>query len=519
MNNTARNSIYRLIVWILLIFSAMMMHADDGVLSRKIKIDKNKGSVYQLLKQVSDQSGYLFVYDSKIVDNDAVVKVKKGEYSVQDAIYLITGNRKLKIRVLGNHILLNLPEDKVVLVSPNTIKKGESDTVGFISLSGKLFDHITDEPISFGSIGVVNTTIGTISNQDGEFKLVVPDTLVNSKVRFSHVGYQNHEVDISLLAGQDIRLSLEPKVFPLQEIVIRVVNPIEVLEEMMNRRSLNYSQQPAYLTTFYREGIDYKKKTTELTEGVLKVYKTGFRNESRNDQVKLLKMRRVIKPQRNDTIFPKMKSGINACLLLDVVKDIPDFLERGSEDYIYTHTDITVIDDRRVNVISFEQKDFILAPMYKGELYIDAENYALVRAHFQLNPLFIEKATSSYIAKKDRNLKVSLQKAEYIISYKQSVNGVYYINHIRGDLSFKTRKKRQLTSSPLNFWFEMVNCKIDEENVVAFPRKERLSPFDIFSNTRHSFDKDFWGNFNIILPEDKLQDMIINNLNEIVDIL
>ncbi|MEZ5005570.1 MAG: hypothetical protein R2738_05315 [Bacteroides graminisolvens] len=67
------------------------------------------------------------------------------------------------------------------------------------------------------------------------------------------------------------------------------------------------------------------------------------------DQVKLIKMRRVFKKEATDTIFTKMKSGINTCLVLDVMRSMPDFLEtRGIESTSYTYTDITEIDGRRV---------------------------------------------------------------------------------------------------------------------------------------------------------------------------
>ena len=44
--------------------------ADRGVLERVIYLAKSKGTVYTLLGKVSEQSGFLFVYDSKVVDND-----------------------------------------------------------------------------------------------------------------------------------------------------------------------------------------------------------------------------------------------------------------------------------------------------------------------------------------------------------------------------------------------------------------------------------------------------------------
>ena len=81
----------------------------------------------------------------------------------------------------------------------------------------------------------------------------------------------------------------------------------------------------------------------------------------------------------------------------------------------------------------------------------------------------------------------------YTISYRQW-NGIYYMNHIRGDLYFKVKLKRQwFSSSSLHTWFEMVTCKVDTDNVTRFQRKERMPTRTIFSDTHFKYDADFWG--------------------------
>lgn len=47
-----------------------------------------------------------FVYDSKIVNNDAVVRIKGKECTVRQAIYGIIGNKTLELKVIGQHILI-----------------------------------------------------------------------------------------------------------------------------------------------------------------------------------------------------------------------------------------------------------------------------------------------------------------------------------------------------------------------------------------------------------------------------
>ena len=166
--------------------------------------------------------------------------------------------------------------------------------------------------------------IGSITNANGEFRLTLPDSLRRSTLYFSHLGYEPRKIETSLLAGQHTVITLDAKIIPIQEVVVRIVNPLRLLRDMKENIRKNYPQSPAYLTTFYREGIERKNKFVGLTEAVFKIYKSAYKPNPAPDQVKLLKMRRIISQQEKDTIIARMKSGINASLSLDLIKELPD---------------------------------------------------------------------------------------------------------------------------------------------------------------------------------------------------
>lgn len=512
MKRTLQYLSHRVISLLLLSVMAVAVWGNGGedVLNRKIQLSKNKGTVYQLLKEVSDKSGYLFIYDSQIVDNDKTVKIPKREYTLRTAIYAITGDDHLNIQIVGNHILLNQKQDSEEVLPPVIKERNEEkDSIKYLTLGGTLMDGISGDPIAYGAVGILNSTIGTITNQSGDFRLIVPDSLIHSKLKLSHVGYQSQEIELSFLTEQHIVFTLAPKVIPLQEVVVRIVNPAEVLRTMWLKRSENYSNTPVHITAFYREGIEHKNKNLSLTEAVLEIYKTGYQSGDKNDQVKLLKMRRIVDKQNADTLLTKMKSGISSALLLDLIKgDTPGFLDPiKNNSYVYRHSDITVLDGRTVNVIAFEQKSDDNEPLYRGDLYIDAENNALVQANFEIHPDHIKKATDILIVKKSPNLSIAADRVTYVVSYRP-LNGVYYISHIRGDLYFKVRKKNRLFTSPLHMWFEMVNCETDTSDDSRFARNERLAIQNVFSDTSFEYDADFWGHFNVIMQEDKLKESV-----------
>lgn len=490
-----------------MLFITVNVRAGGGdVLERIIRLPGAKGTIYALLGTVSEQSGCLFIYDSSIINNDSIVKVRKKSCSVRQAIYEITGNKNLELKVLGNHILITQAVKK-------TPAKGEGIAPLqplFVTITGKLLDRETGAPVTNASVIIQGTSIGNITNQDGEFRLHLPDSLRNAHLSFSHLGYVTQNIAAGELTGRNNILSLESKVIPLQEVLIRLVDPKKLVREMMECRSKNYSSGPVYLTTFYREGVQLKNKFQSLTEAVFKVYKSPIMNDRVSDQVKLLKMNQIDNRETEDSLIAKIRSGVDACLQLDIVKNIPDFLSLESSDnfYMYTSGDIVSVDNRNAHVVCFEQKRGIKEPLFCGELYIDSENSALLQARFEIQPKYIKDATSLFVIRQTSKVRLTTQKIAYTVSYKQW-NGVYYIHHIRGDLYFKIKKKHSLFSNPtLKTWFEMVTCRIDNEGITRFPRSERMSTHTVLADTDFKYDETFWGDFNVIPLEEELNKII-----------
>lgn len=481
------------------------LHAQNKTgLDSIIYLAKEKGTVYSMLERVSDKSGYLFIYDSKVVDNGRSVKLKEGARSIREAVGEIIGNEKALLRLIGGHILIYERAEQPSLAEVPV-------SAGYFTLQGRLLDKYSGAPIAYGTVGVAANTIGTITNQNGDFRLRLHDSLNRSIIKISHLGYVAQDIDVSLLVGGSTVLSLEPRVMEIPGVVVRVADPIKVLRQMLDNRCLNYAHEPVYLTTFYREGVQYKQKFQNLSEAVFKVYKTPLSNNMLGDQVKLLKKSLIANKGMRDTLMAKISAGIDACLQLDFMKQLPDFLipnESYDYPYVYTSGKSTTIDERLVNVVCFEQRRGIEHPLYKGELYIDDQNGALLQANIEIHPQFVNKAVDMLVVRQARILKTIPQKVTYTVTYKPW-NGKYYINHIRGDLFFKVKKRNQwLGSSSLHAWFEMVTCRIETHNVTRFQRNERLPTRTVFSETHFKDDPDFWGEFNVIPWEQELSKII-----------
>lgn len=84
------------------------------------------------------------------------------------------------------------------------------------SVTGKVVSSDDDSPIPGVSVSVKGTTIGTVTNLDGNYTLQVPQDA--QSLMFSFVGYRTQEVAID---GQNvINVVLPVDVFSVDEVVV-----------------------------------------------------------------------------------------------------------------------------------------------------------------------------------------------------------------------------------------------------------------------------------------------------------
>ncbi|MCL2728374.1 MAG: carboxypeptidase-like regulatory domain-containing protein, partial [Bacteroidales bacterium] len=286
-------------------------------LDQRIYLQGGRGSVYELLKKVSERSQCLFIYEKGVVNNEQRVRIASGSYTIREAILLITGEKDLQMKMIGQYILLF--KDFSASLPPPTTNAPSS-----VFIEGYVKDRQTREALPYSYIVLESTGVGTISNLDGQFTLKVPDSLSSAHVTISHVGYHTPKIPLEVFKGNKPEIFLDPNTIQLQEVVVRYVPAQKIMREMLDNRSKNYAPYPAYFTSFYREGVEYGDHFVSLTEGVCQVYKSGYASSS-DDQVKLLKMRNIQNTSYPDSILLKIQAGVRASLSLDVIQHVPGF--------------------------------------------------------------------------------------------------------------------------------------------------------------------------------------------------
>lgn len=488
-------------VLLFLIVAMSVFAVESDPLQRTVSLPKQKKTVYELLNSIGELAGYSFIYDSKITDNDRKVKMPAGSYSVREAVFQVLGSSSFSLKVVDKYILIDKSVHQTIALAP--VSAPADSLSGYLNISGIVLDRLEETPISDCFVSIVGTSIGTIANADGRFALKIPQSFKDSSLHVSHIGFMSRRIPLALFAGSHCSVYLDQRIVPLQELIVRMVNPVRIVQEAVESRDRNYSREPVYITSFYREGVLKKKDLVYLTEAVFKVFKPAC-TSSADDQMKLLKMRKISNQSIKDTVMLKMQAGPNASLMLDLMKNIPDFMEIGpSNSFNYWKIDMVECDSHLAHVVAFEPKEEVNEPSYRGKLYIDADNSALLRAEFEVSPKHLDQSVSLFIVKQGKGMQIRPQQIIYTVSYK-AWNGRYYINHLRGDLSFKIKSRRQLFSNPMHMFFESATCKIDTMDVKPFEHDERMQTRKILGDVEFSYDNAFWEDFNIILPQEAL---------------
>jgi len=95
------------------------------------------------------------------------------------------------------------------------------------TVTGKVLSASTDQPLIYASIGVIGTSSGTITNEEGNFILDVKGLSVNSLVRFSMIGFKSQTYKIEELSNKQNFLRLESETFKLPEVIVKPLGALK----------------------------------------------------------------------------------------------------------------------------------------------------------------------------------------------------------------------------------------------------------------------------------------------------
>ncbi|MGM0550265.1 MAG: carboxypeptidase-like regulatory domain-containing protein [Bacteroidota bacterium] len=466
-----------------------------------ITIKERKLPLYEALLEISRQSGVNFSYDAGRINGDSLITINVEKRTLRETLAYLFPSNEIESIIIGNQLIIRQSTEV------ETLQVRLVDSMHFIYVEGTVLDAETKAPIEFANITIQGTSMGTITNPEGDFLFKIPTSMQDSQLVISHIGYRNRYLSFNQLSHYNHTLLMQPHDFMMEEIVIRSVDPFRVVSQCIDKIKENYLQVPTKQIAFYRETIKRQDEYSLILESVLDVYKAPY-SGLRSDQMRVIKMRKWTDFERHDTLSVKFKGGLQVVTYLDIVKHPMTFLEPlALRYYQYAFNGITEYDQRSVYMIRFRPTVKGTMPLYEGVMYIDVENLSLLAAEFQLSVDNVQEVDDMFVFSRSRKIRTKVDAVRYRIGYRP-YQGKYYLNHIYCDIDLRIRKKNQLFYKKYATTVEMAITSIDDTNVEKIRFRERANLREVLADKNYRYDRQFWGNYNYLPPNKPLVEAI-----------
>ena len=407
----------------------------------------------------------------------------------------------------GITMLLGMPAN---IHAATFFQEEAQEVTSYNQFRGEVVDAQTNKPLVFATLTLEGTNISTITNTEGKFLLKIPTNIKQGNIVIAFLGYKSSVIPLGQLNENNNKISLMISITKLDEVNVVIPKSARALvRETLRKKGENYFDDPTLMTAFYRETIKKRKRNVSLSEAVVNIYKSPY-TTGQKDAVQLYKARKSTDYSKLDTVALKLQGGPFNALYVDIMK-YPEYIfnEATMEDYNFTFERSTRINDKLIYVVSFKQRPDIYDPLYKGQLFIDAEKKILTSAIYSLNITNKELASKMFVRKKPRNAKVYPTDIAYRVDYREK-DGKWYYGYSNALLEFKINWDKKLFNSVYSMSCEMAVTDWEKNISGEVPKsKDRLKSSIILSDAAVGFsDPDFWGEYNIIEPEKSIESAI-----------
>lgn len=436
-------------------------------------------------------------------------------------------------------------------------------------LKNIIIDESLLEPIENASIYVQNTTIGTVSNVDGKFTLVVPNKFINDTLIVSSIGYKSYKVPVKDF-DNSFEVYLESEVASLDEVLIladpRPKTGNDIVLRAINRLPRNMPDSSYIQKGFLRHKERNKKEFKWLIESAISVYDSGYTVSSKNNlKINVDQVRKSYDLRDLDSLFSystylKYKSNAKfrgKNLLRDTIKTASlvkaikwnDTRVNGLEslfkgklnlirnaqntkslfgDSILTNhqfkLDTILVDNgRKIYKIQIQKgKDFVGLDTEgifnegfnaKGWIYIYYDTYAIKKVEYEL--IAASKAQKS----RSKTLYGTYLNHKLVISYmeyqdKMYPNYIYYETPKLVNVGYKPvgkvdEKEEARYNNEERYYYTVQEILfseiIEDKETIKEALNNNWDP-DIFSSK--PYNKEFWKNYNTLLESEEDEKLI-----------
>lgn len=260
------------------------------------------------------------------------------------------------------------------------------------AIRGKIVDSVSHAALPFAQVSLSITGSGTATNEEGEFRFDNLQADPKDTLRIFFMGYETRRIPVRNLSPSASTILLKPAAIQLSEFELIGLTPVEVIRRAVAAIPANYGKDPLILTAFIRSQKSVNNKLGEYTEAIIEDLKNGYylykpgetERKHKLSNISLLLKGRVI----SDTNLVNAMGDVGrnvGCLGCNFINDISEFYHSTILDEdLLRYYDLSMEEmispaDGKIYHIRFAQKKGTREKLWKGELFIDAASYAIMK--------------------------------------------------------------------------------------------------------------------------------------------
>jgi hypothetical protein len=374
--------------------------------------------------------------------------------------------------------------------------------------SGVVKDAASGEVLSNASIRYYKEKkqFGLITNREGRFD--INGSGVDS-ITFTMIGYGSKTFYAPFSTSLDVvHLTNSPSV--LDAVVIHSLSATDIVKKAAARISAYQPKTEFESEVFYREIIRDKKAWFSVSEAL---FQLQFFPKTRDYKLKLATGR-----SKEDVSYTRLfedfhpGGGPQRAVEQSFLINVPDCLAPGKMSMFSYHKDSVINDNgKTLYVIGFDQNPGVKEALEKGQVFIAAEDFSVVRYEAVSSP-----AGSAYIKslKGTDKLMAEILKVEFKIKawarrlHFTNLNGQWLLSFaaLEHQLSFKQPKKG--TDLDLSIESELLFTELHNPLNGAITPDDEWKRKNLVINLPVAFDSSFWGGHAVITPTEELKTIV-----------
>ena len=375
-----------------------------------------------------------------------------------------------------------------------------------IAIRGIIKDAVTKEPIIAASIGVQNSGLGTITNEEGVFQLSAPKS---ATIVISYLGYKTKYIP-GFDFNEDKVILLDQSEEVLEEVMVTKIPLPKILEDIITASKARFNK-PIVLHTYYREFVKVNGKHKKFSDGVLDYHASGGSKKTKSDL--------IVKQNRSFSLTASNEEEDDQITgTLNVQKGISnsysfEFLESNIlKDKNLINYELTLksrknVDGRELYAIIIEPRKEIEKALYEGAVVYDPETKLIYDVDLHLAESHKQfPRTLSLLG-----LHVAFLETKFRAAYKMDNNN-YVLSYNNRHVKYKvwTKKEQEITESRS----DLIVTDFEKDDL-TYTKKEVYKKKYLYDKPT-SYNGKFWQKNNAIVLTDEEEKVIASLEKEVV---